>query len=187
MDLSQAKRPNDWTASPLARISEDYVFCSIGIDIIAVPFHIKLGHTCRPTIVKAYTYIFVCLFVKASHIDAVSDLSLEAFIACLKWFIISPLETKFNYEWSWCQSYQCQSYQCHSRDQKARQLPESAEEPKSHPRIWEILSKSSVSLSLKCTLLWWTLGRCCSQHEDSPTPHGPVKLNFEELSNHILS
>ena len=84
MDLSQAKRPNDWTASPLAGISEDYVFCSIGVDINAVPFHIKLGHTCRPTIVKAYTCIFVCLFVKASHIDAVSDLSLEAFIACLK-------------------------------------------------------------------------------------------------------
>ena len=26
-----------------------------------------------------------------------------------------------------------------------------------------------------------------ADNEDSPTPHGPVKLNFEELSNHILS
>ena len=66
---------------PLERISADYMFCRVGGDFTG-PFHIKLGHTRSPIIVKAYTCIFVCLLVKATHIEAVLDMSTEAFIAC---------------------------------------------------------------------------------------------------------
>jgi len=40
-----------------------------------------------PTIVKAYVAVFVSLSVKAVHLEAVSDLTAEAFLACLRRFI----------------------------------------------------------------------------------------------------
>ena len=41
----------------------------------------------KPTIVKAYICLFVSLSVKAVHLELVTDLTSEAFIACLKRFI----------------------------------------------------------------------------------------------------
>ena len=41
----------------------------------------------RPTIVKAYVAVFVLLSVKAVHLEAVSDLTAEAFLACLQQFV----------------------------------------------------------------------------------------------------
>ena len=41
----------------------------------------------KPTLVKAYVCIFVSLAVKAVHIEIVSDLTSEAFIATLRRFI----------------------------------------------------------------------------------------------------
>lgn len=68
---------------PLEKISADYKFCRVGVDF-AGSFYIKLVHTRRSTIVKTHTCIIVHLSVKATHIEAVSDLSTKAFIACLK-------------------------------------------------------------------------------------------------------
>ena len=53
------------------------------------PVLIKLGAVRRPTIVKAYIAIFVSLTVKAVHLDAVSDLTTDTFLACLRCFIAS--------------------------------------------------------------------------------------------------
>ena len=39
--------------------------------------------TRRPTIVKAYVAVVVSLSVKAVHLEAVSDLTAEAFLACM--------------------------------------------------------------------------------------------------------
>ena len=50
----------------------------------AGPFYIKYGHVRKPTIVKSYGSVFVSLSVKVVH---VSDLTAEAFIACLRCFI----------------------------------------------------------------------------------------------------
>ena len=53
----------------------------------AGPFQIKYGLVHKPTIVKAYIRIFVSLSVKAVHLELVSDLTAEAFIAALHRFI----------------------------------------------------------------------------------------------------
>jgi hypothetical protein len=71
---------------PLERITPDTVFEKVGIDY-AGPFLIKRGHTRKPTIVKAYVCLFVSLTVKAVHLELVSDLTTEAFIATLRRFI----------------------------------------------------------------------------------------------------
>ena len=44
---------------PFERVSIDCVFSHVGIDY-ADPFYLKLGHVCRPVIVNAYAYLFLC-------------------------------------------------------------------------------------------------------------------------------
>ena len=56
------------------------VFENISVDY-AGPVYIKYG--CKPTTVKAYICVFVALSVKAVHLERVSDLTTEAFIATL--------------------------------------------------------------------------------------------------------
>ena len=62
-----------------------------GIDY-AGPFTLKLGHTRKPVLVKAYLAIFVCFSTKAVHIEAVSDLTTGAFLATVKSFILTSTE-----------------------------------------------------------------------------------------------
>ena len=71
---------------PIERITPGPVFDKVGIDY-AGPVLIKRGHVRRPTIIKAYVCVFVSLTVKAVHLELVSDLTSEAFIACLRRFI----------------------------------------------------------------------------------------------------
>ena len=71
---------------PIERTTPDSVFEKVGVDY-AGPFYIKYGFVRKPTIVKAYACIFVSLSVKAVHLELVSDLTSEAFIACLRRFV----------------------------------------------------------------------------------------------------
>ncbi len=68
---------------PLERITPGSVFDKVGVDY-AGPLLIKYGHVRKPTIVKAYICIFVSLAV---HLELVTDLTSDAFIACLRRFI----------------------------------------------------------------------------------------------------
>ena len=71
---------------PLERVSPGTVFEQVGIDY-AGPLYIKLGRVRKPVVVKAYACIFVALSVKAVHLEVVSDLTTDAFLACLRRFI----------------------------------------------------------------------------------------------------
>ena len=71
---------------PMERITPGSVFQRVGVDY-AGPFLIKTGKTRKPTILKSYACIFVSLVVKAVHIELVSDLTTEAFLATLRRFI----------------------------------------------------------------------------------------------------
>ena len=62
------------------------VFNHAGVDY-AGPVYIKYGFIRKPTTVKAYICVFVSLSVKAIHLELVSDLTTEAFIASLRRFI----------------------------------------------------------------------------------------------------
>ena len=68
---------------PKERVTPDLVFENVGVDY-AGPVYVKYGHICKPTIVKAYILcIFVSLSVKAVHLELVSDLTSDTFIAAL--------------------------------------------------------------------------------------------------------
>jgi hypothetical protein len=73
---------------PIERITPDpgTVFNIVGVDH-AGPVKVKHGPTHKPTIVKAHICVFVSMTVKAVHIEAVTDLTTDAFLACLRRFI----------------------------------------------------------------------------------------------------
>ena len=71
---------------PLERVTPGSVFQRVGVDY-AGPVKVKYGKVRKPTIVKAYICVFVSLSVKAVHLEAVTDLTSEAFIAALRRFI----------------------------------------------------------------------------------------------------
>ena len=67
---------------PIERLTAGPVFNKVGVDY-AGPLLIKYGHVRKPTIVKSYICVSVSLTVKAVHLELVSDLTTDAFIACL--------------------------------------------------------------------------------------------------------
>ncbi|XP_047528971.1 uncharacterized protein LOC125066490 [Vanessa atalanta] len=71
---------------PSQRITVDFPFRSVGVDM-AGPFLIlnRKGRGAKTT--KCYLCIFVCLRFKCLHLEAVSDLSREAFILTLRRFV----------------------------------------------------------------------------------------------------
>ena len=71
---------------PAARITESRPFANVGIDYCG-PFYIKERKDRNRRKIKVYVAIFVCLAVKEVHLELVSDLTSEAFIAALRRFI----------------------------------------------------------------------------------------------------
>ena len=72
---------------PLERVTPGSVFQRVGVDYAGL-VKVKYGMVRKPNIVKAYICcVFVFLSVKAVHLEAVTDLTSEAFIAALRHFI----------------------------------------------------------------------------------------------------
>ncbi|XP_068987632.1 uncharacterized protein [Bombus flavifrons] len=71
---------------PEARITESRPFTNVGIDYCG-PLYIKERRNRNRSKVKVYVAIFVCLATKAVHIELVSDLTTDAFLAVLRRFI----------------------------------------------------------------------------------------------------
>ena len=78
--------PQQMGQLPMERVTPDSVFNRVGIDY-AGPVYVKHGFVRKPTVIKAYVCVFVSLSVKAVHLELVSDLSTDAFIASLRRFI----------------------------------------------------------------------------------------------------
>ncbi|XP_015123415.1 uncharacterized protein LOC107045605 [Diachasma alloeum] len=61
-------------------------FTNVGVDYCG-PFHVKETKYRNRVAIKVYVAVFVCLAVKAVHLEVVSDLTTEAFIGALRRFI----------------------------------------------------------------------------------------------------
>ena len=70
---------------PAKRLTPGPVFDKVGIDF-AGPIQVKYAHVRRPVIVKTYVCLLVSLSVNAVHLEPVSDLTTDAFIAALRCF-----------------------------------------------------------------------------------------------------
>ena len=68
---------------PQERVSYSRPFLNVGVDYCG-PLHIKEKRFRNRNKLKVYVAIFICLSTKAVHLELVSDLTTEAFIACLK-------------------------------------------------------------------------------------------------------
>ncbi|XP_058465719.1 uncharacterized protein LOC131439115 [Malaya genurostris] len=72
---------------PSYRIRPAPVFANTGVDY-AGPFWVKsLSTTRKPQYTKAYVSLFVCMQTRAIHLELVSDLTTDAFLAALRRFI----------------------------------------------------------------------------------------------------
>jgi ribose/xylose/arabinose/galactoside ABC-type transport system permease subunit len=71
---------------PLARVTVARPFINAGIDYVD-SFEIKSSNTRSKTTTKCYVALFICMATKAIHVELVSKLTSEAFIAALKRFI----------------------------------------------------------------------------------------------------
>lgn len=71
---------------PKERITADRPFQTVGVDFCG-PFSIKVARIRRALETKSYVAVFVCFITKAVHVELVTDLTTEAFLACLKRFI----------------------------------------------------------------------------------------------------
>lgn len=71
---------------PSTRVTANRPFAVSGVDF-AGQFLVKDGKTRCRILVKCYMCVFVCFATKATHLELVSDMSLEAFLNALKRFI----------------------------------------------------------------------------------------------------
>ena len=79
-------RPQLLGQLPADRTKPGHAFERVGVDY-AGPVMVKSGSPRKPVLVKAYVSVFVCLSVKAVHLELVSDLTSEAFLAALRRFV----------------------------------------------------------------------------------------------------
>lgn len=71
---------------PRDRVTKARPFDGVGIDL-AGPFYTRVQAYRNRKIVKSYLCVFVCLATKAVHLEVVSDLTTDAFIAALSRFV----------------------------------------------------------------------------------------------------
>lgn len=71
---------------PSCRVRPSRPFTECGVDF-AGPFSIKLSARRNPTTTKAYLCIFLCMATRAVHLEVVSSLSTDSFLATLDRFV----------------------------------------------------------------------------------------------------
>jgi hypothetical protein len=74
---------------PVERVNPSFANDMVSVDYPG-PVSVKAGSKRKPTYHKAYVYchtVFVCLQTKSCHIELVSDLTAEAFVAALRRFV----------------------------------------------------------------------------------------------------
>jgi len=83
---SQSSQSQLMGSLPASRVSQSHPFSKTGVDY-AGPFSLCLRTGRNPIVVKAYVALFICMSVRAIHLEWVSDQSTPAFVAALTRFI----------------------------------------------------------------------------------------------------
>lgn len=71
---------------PAARVQQSRPFTRVGVDY-AGPLQLRELRLRKSRVVKIYIAVFVCFAIKAVHLEVVSDLSTEAFLAAFDRFV----------------------------------------------------------------------------------------------------
>ena len=71
---------------PSPRVVPTFPFLKVGLDY-AGPFELAVTTGRKPKIIKSYVCVFVCMMVKAIHLEFASDLSTPTFISAFQRFI----------------------------------------------------------------------------------------------------
>lgn len=71
---------------PSDRVTDSRPFANVGVDYCG-PFYVKERRHRNRARVKIYVAVFTCFATKAIHLETVSDMTTEAFLAALKRFI----------------------------------------------------------------------------------------------------
>ncbi|XP_038107029.1 uncharacterized protein LOC119766512 [Culex quinquefasciatus] len=71
---------------PSVRVNQAHPFENVGVDLAGPIYICSSLRNHRNPIIKAYIVVYVCLATKAVHLDLVTDLTTDAFIACLRRF-----------------------------------------------------------------------------------------------------
>ncbi|RLU25414.1 hypothetical protein DMN91_001570 [Ooceraea biroi] len=71
---------------PQARVCEAAPFTNTGVDFCG-PFYIKEKKYRNRARIKVYVCVFVCMAIKAVHLEIVSDMTTEGFLAALQRFV----------------------------------------------------------------------------------------------------
>ncbi|XP_066585538.1 uncharacterized protein [Prorops nasuta] len=71
---------------PTSRVQPSMPFSHTGLDFCG-PFYLKEKKYRNRNKIKVYVCVFICMTIKAVHLEVVSDLSTEGFIAALRRFI----------------------------------------------------------------------------------------------------
>ena len=162
---------------PLDRINPGPVFDTAGVDY-AGPIMIKYGYVRKPTFVKAYICVFVSLTVKAVHLEPVSDLTSEAFIATLRRFVAR--RGKPSLLWS------DHGSNFIGANREIKQLYEFLQKDKSQQDITDFCSSQGITWkfipehSPHFGGLWEAAVKSMKSHLKRVV--GDVKLTYEELS-----
>uniref|UniRef100_A0A8D8WGD5 Integrase catalytic domain-containing protein n=1 Tax=Cacopsylla melanoneura TaxID=428564 RepID=A0A8D8WGD5_9HEMI len=71
---------------PVSRFEQGRPFIHVGVDL-AGPFILKDGQRRNAPLIKAYFAVFVCFSTKAVHLEALTSLSADCFLACFDRFV----------------------------------------------------------------------------------------------------
>ncbi|XP_062530654.1 uncharacterized protein LOC119630128 [Bombyx mori] len=71
---------------PASRVRPERPFLKTAVDF-AGPFYVRANKVRNAKVIKCYVAVFVCMSVRAVHLELVSELSTDAFLATLRRFI----------------------------------------------------------------------------------------------------
>jgi len=162
---------------PADRVNINSPFINCAVDY-AGPIFIKSSSLRNAKSLKAYFCIFVCMTTKAIHLEAVSDMTTEAFIAALRRFVAR--RGLCNTIYSDCGSNFKGAKECLDED-----IRKAVQEAETHAvqfcfRQWSLVWKFNPPGSPHFGGLWESNVKCVKHHLKRTI--GAQKLTFEELS-----